>query len=49
MSNFACPGTRRSHDWNAPPREMWLATSTVNGLLAWMCRVDVALPYEQVW
>ena len=49
MGDFACPGTRRSHDWNAQPREKWLATFTVNGLLAWGCRVDVALPDEKVW
>ena len=49
MEDFACPGTRRSHDWNAKPREKWLATFTVNGLLAWVCRVDVAVPDEKVW
>ena len=49
MGDFACPGTRRSHDWNAQPREKWLATFTVNGCVDWVCRVDVAVPDEKVW
>ena len=49
MEDFACPGTRRSHDWNAEPREKWLATFTSNALVDWVCRVDVAVPDEKVW
>ena len=49
MEDFACPGTRRSHDWNAKSREKWLATFTSNGKPDWVCRVDVAVPDEKVY
>jgi hypothetical protein len=49
MEDFACPGTRRSHDWAAKPREKWLATFTSSGKTDYVCRVDVAVPDEKVW
>ncbi len=31
MEDFACPGTRTSHDWAVPQRNKWWCTFTVNG------------------
>jgi len=31
MENFACPGTRPSHDWQQPPRKKCFCTLTKNG------------------
>ena len=49
MEDFACPGTRRAHDWDEQPREKWLCTLTSKGNCDWVCRVDVAVPDEKVW
>ena len=49
MEDFACPGTRHSHDWDAPHRRKWLATFTSKGNINWVCKVEVAVPDEEVW
>ena len=49
MEEFACPGTRQSHDWHNPPRDKWLATLTSNGHTDYVSRVDVDVPDEMVW
>lgn len=49
MEDFACPGTRHSHDWNEQRRQKWLATFTVKGKADWVCKVEVDVPDEKVW
>ena len=49
LEDFACPGTRRAHDWTEKPRQKWLCTFRSNGKVDWICRVDVAVPDESVW
>ena len=48
MEPFACPGTRKSHDWETKPRDKWLCTFTAKGRCEWVCRVDVEVPDAQV-
>ena len=49
MEDFACPGTRHSHDWNEQRRQKWLATFTSKGKPDWVCKVEVDVPDEKVW
>ena len=49
MEDFACPGTRHSHDWNEQRRQKWLATFTSKGKTDWVCKVEVDVPDEKVW
>ncbi len=41
MEEFACPGTRTSHDWAVPQREKWLCTFTVNGKCDFVSKIDI--------
>jgi len=48
MEDFACPGTRKTHDWDDPPRQKYLCTFTTNGKVDWVCKIDVEVPDDQV-
>ena len=48
MEAFACPGTRKVHDWNEKPRDKWLCTFTAKGKRDYVCRLDVDVPDEKV-
>ncbi len=48
LEDFACPGTRQSHDWQDPPRQRWLCTFTANAKVDWVCKIDVDVPDDAV-
>jgi len=48
MEDFACPGTRQSHDWNDPPRKKHLCCFTTNGRVSWLREINVEVPDDQV-
>lgn len=47
--DFACPGTRKSDDWNVPPRQKWLCSFTANGKANYLCKMNVDVADEKVW
>lgn len=43
---FACPGTRKVHDWEKEKRQKWWATFTVKGGCDWVGQVDIDVSDE---
>jgi len=41
MENFACPGTRKVHDWDPEPRQRKLLAFTAKGKPREVCNIDV--------
>jgi len=46
--DFACPGTRRSHDWETPPRQKFLCSFTENGRCVFERELNVEVPDNEV-